>query len=67
VLIFYTNPHEADGVEECLWWLLVSPPSGLTDPGKPDGVVVVTEEVRSDHRPVMLRIAGVVYSPNVPT
>ena len=32
------------GLGECLLWLLVSSPSGLTDPGEPDGVGEVTED-----------------------
>jgi len=37
-LILSTDPHEADGVEGAFAVVAASSPSGLTDPGGPDGV-----------------------------
>jgi len=51
------------GLRECLLWSLNSSPSGLTDPGKPDGaaeievLVVAGADVRSPHSPIFPRFA----------
>jgi len=38
LLILSTDPHEADGVEDAFVVFVASSPSGLTNPGEPDGV-----------------------------